>query len=53
MTKKKMSKREEGWVYANIAFSILLWVAFGWRVGVIEFLAVGILANSVKITRGK
>lgn len=50
---KKLSKRQEAWLYLVFLIVGVIWLTKGWKAAVIFFLAVGIIANGIKFIRGK
>jgi hypothetical protein len=44
----KVKKWQEAWIYVNVCVALLLLILFGWKVALIEFLALGILSNIIK-----
>jgi uncharacterized membrane-anchored protein YitT (DUF2179 family) len=47
----KLKNYQEAWIYINVLVSLLLLVLFGWKVALVEFLAVGIAGNIVKFVK--
>jgi hypothetical protein len=50
---KKLSKRQEGYLYAVFLATGLLLIYCGWKIALTFFLALGLLANLYKLITGK